>query len=111
MELRPAKLKGLERVELRLHHTIAGNGLGAFNIPQVSIRVEGGAQDGVGKGAFGGQHRHLEGERTTKERAWTEASAKVSLTAPKEASSPCKVVQIAALASAFLALMSSSVAK
>ena len=61
MELRPAKLKGLERVELRLHHTIAGNGLGAFNIPQVSIRVEGGAQDGVGKGAFGGSIVILKG--------------------------------------------------
>ncbi|MEZ8218322.1 glutamate synthase (ferredoxin) [Candidatus Fervidibacteria bacterium JGI MDM2 SSWTFF-3-K9] len=60
-ELRPAKLKGLERVELHLRHTIAGNGLGAFNIPQVTIRVEGGAQDGVGKGAFGGSIVILKG--------------------------------------------------
>lgn len=61
MELRPPKLKELERVELRLSHTIAGNGLGAFNIPQVTIRIEGGAQDGVGKSAFGGKIVILKG--------------------------------------------------
>lgn len=54
MELRPPKLKELEKVELDLSHTIAGNGLGAFNIPQVTIRIEGGVQDGVGKGACSG---------------------------------------------------------
>lgn len=54
IEFRPPKLKEVEKVELRLSHTIAGNGLGAFNIPQVTIRIEGGAQDGVGKGACGG---------------------------------------------------------
>jgi len=61
MELRPPKLKELEKVELHLSHTIAGNGLGAFNIPQVTIRVEGGAQDGVGKGACGGSIVILKG--------------------------------------------------
>lgn len=61
MELRPPKLKELERVELQLSHTIAGNGLGAFNIPKVTIRVEGGAQDGVGKGACGGSIVILKG--------------------------------------------------
>jgi glutamate synthase (NADPH/NADH) large chain len=61
MELRPPKLKELERVELRLTHTIAGNGLGAFNIPQVTLRIEGGAQDGVGKGACGGSIIILKG--------------------------------------------------
>jgi glutamate synthase (NADPH/NADH) large chain len=61
MELRPPKLKELERAELRLTHTIAGNGLGAFNIPQVTLRVEGGAQDGVGKGACGGSIIILKG--------------------------------------------------
>ena len=61
MELRPPKLKGLERVELRLYHTIAGNGLSAFNIPQVSIRIEGGAQDGIAKSAFGGSIVILKG--------------------------------------------------
>ncbi|MCX7967007.1 MAG: glutamate synthase-related protein [Armatimonadetes bacterium] len=61
MELRPPKLKELERVELRLSQTIAGNGLGAFNIPQVTIKVEGGAQDGVGKSAFGGNIFILKG--------------------------------------------------
>ncbi len=53
-ELRPLKFKELDQVELHLNHTIAGNGLAAFNIPQVNIRIEGGAQDGVGKGACGG---------------------------------------------------------
>ncbi|CAB3391934.1 Glutamate synthase [Kyrpidia spormannii] len=35
--------------------SIAGNGLGAYNAPGVHIRVEGGAQDGVGKTAVGGK--------------------------------------------------------
>ncbi|MDI3256205.1 MAG: glutamate synthase-related protein [Kyrpidia sp.] len=35
--------------------SIAGNGLGAYNAPGVHIRVEGGAQDGVGKAAVGGK--------------------------------------------------------
>lgn len=61
MELRPPKLKELEKVELDLSHTIAGNGLGAFNIPQVTIRIKGGAQDGVGKGACGGSIIILKG--------------------------------------------------
>ncbi len=61
VEPRPPRLRELEQVELRLHHTIAGNGLGAFNIPQVSIRVEGGAQDGFGKSACGGSLIVLKG--------------------------------------------------
>lgn len=61
MELRPPKLRKLERVKLNLSHTIAGNGLGAFNIPQITIRVEGGAQDGVGKSACGGSIIVLKG--------------------------------------------------
>ncbi len=67
-ELRPPKLKELERVELYLNHTIAGNGLGAFNIPQVNIRIEGGAQDGVGKGACGGSIVILKGTNHEGER-------------------------------------------
>jgi glutamate synthase (NADPH/NADH) large chain len=42
--------------------SIPGNGLGAFNIPPIHIRVEGGAQDGVGKGAGGGKIVVLKGE-------------------------------------------------
>jgi glutamate synthase (NADPH/NADH) large chain len=42
--------------------SIPGNGLGAFNIPPINIRVEGGAQDGVGKGARGGKIVILKGE-------------------------------------------------
>jgi glutamate synthase (NADPH/NADH) large chain len=42
--------------------SIPGNGLGAFNIPGITIRVEGGAQDGVGKCAAGGKIVVLKGE-------------------------------------------------
>ena len=41
---------------------IPGNGLAAFNIPRINIRVEGGAQDGVGKSARGGKIVILKGE-------------------------------------------------
>ena len=37
--------------------SVAGQGLGAFNAYGVSIRVEGGAQDGVGKTMLGGIDR------------------------------------------------------
>lgn len=42
--------------------SIPGNGLGAFTIPSVTICVEGGAQDGVGKSARGGEIVILKGE-------------------------------------------------
>ncbi len=42
--------------------SIPGNGLAAFNIPRINYRVEGGAQDGVGKGATGGKVVILKGE-------------------------------------------------
>jgi glutamate synthase (NADPH/NADH) large chain len=42
--------------------SIPGNGLGAFTIPRIAIRVEGGAQDGVGKSAMGGKIVILKGE-------------------------------------------------
>ncbi|OQY23828.1 MAG: glutamate synthase [Desulfobacteraceae bacterium 4572_35.2] len=42
--------------------SIPGNGLGAFNIEGINISVEGGAQDGVGKGALGGRIVILKGE-------------------------------------------------
>ncbi len=42
--------------------SIPGNGLGAFTIPNIAIRVEGGAQDGVGKSTSGGKIVILKGE-------------------------------------------------
>jgi glutamate synthase (NADPH/NADH) large chain len=41
--------------------SVAGQGFGAFNSYGVSIRVEGGAQDGVGKGMLGGTVAVLKG--------------------------------------------------
>ncbi len=42
--------------------SIPGNGLGAFTVPRIAIRVEGGAQDGVGKSTRGGKIVILKGE-------------------------------------------------
>ena len=42
--------------------SIPGNGLGAFTVTRIAIRVEGGAQDGVGKSASGGKIVVLKGE-------------------------------------------------
>jgi len=42
--------------------SVPGNGLGAFTIPGIVIRVEGGAQDGVGKSTQGGEIIILKGE-------------------------------------------------
>ncbi|MSM38992.1 MAG: glutamate synthase [Geobacter sp.] len=42
--------------------SVPGNGLGAFTIPHITIRVEGGAQDGVGKSMRGGKVVILKGE-------------------------------------------------
>jgi glutamate synthase (NADPH) large chain len=48
---------------LHFHHdSIPGNGLAAFTVPQIAIRVEGGAQDGVGKSTRGGKIVILKGE-------------------------------------------------
>ena len=41
--------------------SVAGQGLGAFNAYGVSIRIEGGAQDGVGKAMLGGSIAILKG--------------------------------------------------
>jgi glutamate synthase (NADPH/NADH) large chain len=41
--------------------TIPGNGLAAFNVRGVDVTVEGGAQDGVGKGSLGGRVSILKG--------------------------------------------------
>jgi glutamate synthase (NADPH) large chain len=45
--------------------SVAGQGLGAFNAYGVSIRVEGGAQDGVGKTMLGGTIAILKGKGAT----------------------------------------------
>ncbi|PWI59046.1 glutamate synthase-related protein [Sulfoacidibacillus thermotolerans] len=60
-EIRDRK-KGLERASVKLlSGSIAGNGFGAYNARGVHLRVEGGAQDGVGKGAMGGKIVILKG--------------------------------------------------
>ncbi|MFD1735235.1 glutamate synthase-related protein [Bacillus salitolerans] len=47
--------KDLQPVILRYKDgSIPGNGLGAYNSEGISIRVDGGAQDGIGKTSFGG---------------------------------------------------------
>lgn len=43
-------------------NAIPGNGLAAFNIPRINLRIEGSAQDGVGKGGRGGKIVVLKGE-------------------------------------------------
>jgi glutamate synthase (NADPH/NADH) large chain len=48
--------------------SIGGSGLGAFNVWGVDIRVEGGAQDGVGKTMFGGTIAILKGRNRAGER-------------------------------------------
>ena len=40
--------------KLNLESSVPGNGLSAFNIPNIDIYVGGGAQDGAAKGSFGG---------------------------------------------------------
>ncbi len=56
--------KGFDaEVELRFDAgSVAGNGLGAFNLDPLRVVVEGGAQDGVGKSAFGGEVFVLKGK-------------------------------------------------
>ncbi|MCS7058194.1 MAG: glutamate synthase-related protein [Meiothermus sp.] len=50
------------RVELRFDAgSIAGNGIAAFNVEGLEVLVEGGAQDGVAKNAFGGKVAILKG--------------------------------------------------
>ncbi len=52
----------LERAKLYFDSgSIPGNGLAAFNTDQLEILVDGGAQDGVGKGSFGGKVVVLKG--------------------------------------------------
>lgn len=56
---------GSENTLAELHFnggSVAGQGLGAFNSWGVNIRVEGGAQDGVGKTMLGGQISILKGK-------------------------------------------------
>ncbi len=56
-------VRGEENVTLYLNSgSIPGNGLAAFNSRAVKVIVEGGAQDGVGKGSLGGQIVILKGK-------------------------------------------------
>jgi glutamate synthase (NADPH/NADH) large chain len=48
--------------------SIGGSGLGAFNVWGIDIRVEGGAQDGVGKTMFGGTIAIMKGRNRLGER-------------------------------------------
>jgi glutamate synthase (NADPH) large chain len=48
--------------------SVAGQGFGAFNAYGLSVRVEGGAQDGVGKGMLGGKVSILKGKGASGER-------------------------------------------
>ena len=51
----------LKTADLRFQDVIPGNGLGAFNGPHMNLMVQGGAQDGVAKGAHGGRIAILRG--------------------------------------------------
>ena len=51
----------LKTADLRFQDVIPGNGLGAFNGPHMNLMVQGGAQDGVAKGAHGGKIAILRG--------------------------------------------------
>jgi glutamate synthase (NADPH) large chain len=56
-------VRGHENVNLHLNSgSIPGNGLAAFNNREIKIVIEGGAQDGVGKGSLGGQIIILKGK-------------------------------------------------
>ena len=56
-------VRGSETINLHLNSgSIPGNGLAAFNNREVKIVVEGGAQDGVGKGSLGGEVVILKGK-------------------------------------------------
>ncbi|WP_459816992.1 glutamate synthase-related protein [Geotalea toluenoxydans] len=62
-DIQQGRLSGQEQALLHFQRdSIPGNGLGAFNIPRLTMRVEGGAQDGVGKSARGGKIVILKGE-------------------------------------------------
>ena len=61
----PAGPAGFGRHAARLHFnggSVGGQGLGAFNVYGVDIRVEGGAQDGVAKTMLGGKVAVLKGK-------------------------------------------------
>ncbi len=60
-EIRERK-QGLTRASVGLlAGSVAGNGFAAYNATGIHLRVEGGAQDGVGKGALGGKVIILKG--------------------------------------------------
>ncbi len=61
-----------ETIALTLHDSVMGNGFGAFNTHRLHLRVYGGAQDGVGKCAFGGRVVVLKGRNRRGE--WLDGS-------------------------------------
>ena len=67
-EIRDRK-KGLSKASVRLQSgSVVGNGFAAYNATGVHLRVEGGAQDGVGKGALGGKVIIMKGQNHLGER-------------------------------------------
>ncbi len=103
---------GSENTLAELHFnggSVAGQGLGAFNAWGVNIRVEGGAQDGVGKTMLGGQISILKGKNKDG-RGSTARSASPSPTAPSGAASSSRAQPTRASASASRAPTSSSAA-
>ncbi len=61
----PGKGEPAAAVEAEIHFeagSVAGNGLGAFNVSGLNLYVHGGAQDGVGKGMLGGKVIILKGQ-------------------------------------------------
>ncbi len=53
--------KSFHKARIQLDESVPGNGFAAFNVERLSLRVEGGAQDGVAKGAIGGKVVVLKG--------------------------------------------------
>lgn len=61
--IRDKRFSDRKQVLLHFHRSaMPGNGLAAFNVPRINYRIQGAAQDGVGKGATGGKIVVLKGQ-------------------------------------------------